>query len=171
VLAVGDDISRDYETLLAASVGLSREVRIRSRVIREDRQAFPAVTVESRRLTAREYQALLAGAVIVVLPLHPSVHAGGISTLLEAMSSGKPVIVSASPGLADYVEDGITCRVVPPGDPAALRSAIDALVADPAERRRLGANARRFAVESCSRAANAAQLAEAFMRLDRMPAD
>jgi hypothetical protein len=171
VLAVGDDVSRDYPTLLAASVGLTREVRIRSRVIREDRQAFTAVAVVSSRLTARDYQALIAGAVLVVLPLHPSVHAGGISTLLEAMSSGKPVIASASPGLADYVEDGVTCRLVPPGDPAALRRAIDALLADPAERRRLGVNARRFAVESCSRAANAAQLAEAFARLERMPAD
>jgi hypothetical protein len=45
------------------------------------------------------------------------------------------------------------------------------LLADPAERRRLGVNARRFAVGSCSRAANAAQLAEAFARLDWMSAD
>jgi glycosyltransferase involved in cell wall biosynthesis len=171
VLAVGDDVSRDYPTLLTASAGLTQEVRIRSRVIRENRQDHPAVTVVSGRLTPDEYRALIAGAVLVVLPLYKSVHAGGISTLLEAMSSGKPVIVSASPGLADYVEDGVTCRVVPPGDPAALRQAIDALLGDVAERRRLGANARRFTVESCSRAANAAQLAEVFARLDRMPVD
>jgi glycosyltransferase involved in cell wall biosynthesis len=146
-------------------------VKIRSRVVQENRQGYPAVTVVSSRLTGREYQALIAGAVLMVLPLQPSVHAGGISTLLEAMSSGKPVIVSTSPGLADYAEDGVNCRVVPSGDPVALRQAIDALLADDAERGRLGANARRFAVGSCSRAANAAQLAEAFARLDRMPSD
>ena len=76
----------------------SIETGLKTRGDHEDRQAFPAVTVVSGRLTGRDYRTLIAGAVLVVLPLRASVHAGGVSTLLEAMSSGKPVIASASAG-------------------------------------------------------------------------
>nr|WP_294522937.1 glycosyltransferase [uncultured Rhodopila sp.] len=162
VLAVGDDVSRDYPTLLRAVAGLTRAVVIRSRKLVEDRQAFPGVTVLAETLTTRAYRDLVAGAALVVIPLHPSIHAGGISTLLEAMASGKAVIVSDSPGLRDYVQDGTTCRLVGANDPAGLRQAIDSLLADTAERRRLGAAARQYAAASCSPRAEAAQLAAAF---------
>nr|WP_294507877.1 glycosyltransferase family 4 protein [uncultured Rhodopila sp.] len=162
VLAVGDDVSRDYPTLLRAVAGLTRKVVIRSRNLMEDRLALPGVTVLTEPLTTRLYRDLVAGAALVVIPLHPSIHAGGISTLLEAMASGKAVIVSDSPGLRDYLQDGTTCLVVPPGDPARLREAIDLLLTDAAVRRRLGAASRRFVVASCSPRAEAAQLAAAF---------
>ena len=165
ILAVGDDISRDYATLLKASVGLSREVIIRTHEVFEDKGAVSNVTVMRSRLVTRDYRELIAGAVFVVLPLHPSTHAGGITTLLEAMSSGKAVIVTASPGLADYLQDGKTCRVVRPCDPDALRRAIDDLLADALARRRLGADARRFVVENCSAASDAARFASVLDRL------
>lgn len=108
---------------------------------------------------------MIAGAVLVVLPLHPSTHAGGITTLLEAMSSGRAVVVSNSPGLGDYLQDGKTCYVVPPGDPVALRKAIERLLADHVLRKTLGANARRFVVENCSAQAEAIRFAKALGRL------
>ena len=108
---------------------------------------------------------MIAGAVLVVLPLHPSTHAGGITTLLEAMSSGRAVVVSNSPGLGDYLQDGKTCYVVPPGDPVALRKAIERLLADHVLRKTLGANARRFVVENCSPQAEAIRFTKALGRL------
>ena len=54
----------------------------------------------------------------------------------------KPVIVSRTRGLADYVVDGETGRFVDVGDVAALR-AVDALaVGERLRAERLGANAR-----------------------------
>ncbi len=150
VLAIGDDISRDYLTLLQASSTLPQEVVIRSRKIAEDRLAYPNVRIVSDALSEISYRDLIAGALLVVVPLHPSVHAGGVSTLLEAMATGKAVVVTRSDGLADYVEDGKTCRLVPPGDAAALGAAIAALAEDAGERQVLGAGARRFIVECCS---------------------
>ncbi len=44
--------------------------------------------------------------------------------LLEAMSCGAPVVASAIGGLAENVMDGITGRLVPPGDAVALARAI-----------------------------------------------
>ena len=157
VLAVGDDASRDYPTFLAACAGLRHRVMIRSRLVVAD-PAMPHVGIVSHSLSTRAYRDLIAGALCVVLPLRPSIHAGGVSTLLEAMSSAKAVIVSRTEGLADYVADGQTCRLVPPGDVDALRAAIAALALDGAERRRLGAAARAFVVAECSPEAVAGRL-------------
>ncbi len=166
VLAVGDDYSRDYATLQRASTRIGRAVVIRSRAVAEDRAAYPRVSVMGAELDGQGYRDLLAGACVVVLPLSASIHAGGVSTLLEAMSSAKAVVVSATPGLADYVRDGTNCRVVPAGDAEALARAVGALLADPAERVRLGTQAREFVERSCSPQANAAQLEAAIRALD-----
>ena len=63
-------------------------------------------------------------------------------TSLEAMACGVPVVVSNAGSLPEIVTAGETGYIVPPGDPAALREIIDRLLADSAERNRLGANAR-----------------------------
>jgi glycosyltransferase involved in cell wall biosynthesis len=56
----------------------------------------------------------------------------------EAMAYGRPVVASAVGGLRDAVEDGVTGLLVSPGDPVALRAAIERLLADANLRRRLG---------------------------------
>jgi glycosyltransferase involved in cell wall biosynthesis len=65
----------------------------------------------------------------------------GISAL-EAMARGKPVVASRSGGYADLVVDGETGRLVPPGDPAALRNAIAGLLSDAGAREAMGRAAR-----------------------------
>jgi glycosyltransferase involved in cell wall biosynthesis len=49
----------------------------------------------------------------------------------EAMYLRRPVVVTDIGGLREMVEDGVTGRVVPPGDPDALARAILALLDDP----------------------------------------
>jgi glycosyltransferase involved in cell wall biosynthesis len=83
-----------------------------------------------------------ARAAVVAVPLVPTDFQAGVTTILEAMSMARPVVVSATAGQRDIVEDGVTGVMVPPGDAAALREAIERLMASPAERARLGANAR-----------------------------
>ena len=68
----------------------------------------------------------------------------------EAMAYGRPVVASAVGGLLDAVEDGVTGLHVPQRDPAALRTAIETLLADADLRRRLGAAAREAARERFS---------------------
>jgi glycosyltransferase involved in cell wall biosynthesis len=107
-------------------------------------------------LTLREWYARAA---VVAVPLVPTDFQAGITTLLEAMSMGKAVVVSRTAGQRDVIEDGVTGVMVPPGDAGAMREAIARLLADPAERARLGANARAAVEERFSLDVYAASLA------------
>jgi glycosyltransferase involved in cell wall biosynthesis len=50
----------------------------------------------------------------------------------EAMSQGTPVIACRDEGPADYIQDGVSGWLVPPGDPDALATVIAAALDDPA---------------------------------------
>ncbi len=80
----------------------------------------------------------------------------------EAMAYGRPVVASAVGGLLDAVEDGVTGVLVPPGDVRALREAVERLLADPGERRRLGVAARQRARERFSFDVSTATLVAAY---------
>ena len=60
----------------------------------------------------------------------------------EAMAHGRPVVAARVGGLRDAVEERVTGLLVPPGDSAALRGAIERLLGDETLRQRLGAAAR-----------------------------
>ncbi len=65
--------------------------------------------------------------------------------VIEAMSMGRPVIVSRIAGLVDAVNDGENGFLVPPGDADALSKSIQRLVEDPILREQLGNGALRRA--------------------------
>lgn len=72
---------------------------------------------------------------IVVLP---SFAEGVPVMLMEAMAAQLPVIATRVAGTAELVEDGVSGRLVPPGDAETLAAAIEALAADPDLRQRMG---------------------------------
>jgi glycosyltransferase involved in cell wall biosynthesis len=57
--------------------------------------------------------------------------------LLEAMAAGTPVVATAVGGVSEVLDDGRAGRLVAYGDPAALGSALRALVEDPDTTRRM----------------------------------
>ena len=57
---------------------------------------------------------------------------------IEAMAHGLPVVAAAHGGLVEIVTDGETGRLVPPGDAAALATALETLSDSPALRQRWG---------------------------------
>lgn len=72
----------------------------------------------------------------------PSLWEGFGIVALEAMRAGKPVVASRVGGLSDVVVDGETGRLVPPGDPAALASALLGVLNEPREAGRMGETGR-----------------------------
>jgi glycosyltransferase involved in cell wall biosynthesis len=66
---------------------------------------------------------------------------------LEAMERGRPVIAAAIGGLGELVQDGVTGRLVEPGDAEPLRRAIVELAGDAELARRMGAAGRARALE------------------------
>ena len=95
----------------------------------------------------KELGELLAGAAVVACP---SRREGFGLVCAEAMAYGRPVVASSVGGLLDLVRDGETGLLVPPGDPAALRVALERLLDDSALRTRLGAAGRAHVAELCA---------------------
>lgn len=81
----------------------------------------------------------LAGAALFVQPSHAE---GLPMALLEAMGWGLPVVATPVGAVPQVVEDGVTGRLVPVGDPAVLAAAVADLLSDPAAAADLGAAAR-----------------------------
>ena len=86
-----------------------------------------------------ELLGLYARASVVACPSHRE---GFGVVCAEAMAHGRPVVAGAVGGLLDLVVDGQTGLLVPPRDAAALRVALERLLADAPLRRRLGAAGR-----------------------------
>ena len=139
---------RDYDTLLKACEGLSVRVRVAagspwiSSELRPG-SALPA-WADWRRYDRFALRDLYARSAIAVVPLLENDYQTGISTILEMMAMGKALIVTRTRGQTDTIVDGETGLYVPPGDPAALRAAIELLRRAPEEAARLGRNARRY---------------------------
>ncbi len=143
ILSVGNDPARDFTGLISAHRGLPQPLVLKTRNLAPDLVPL-GVTAIPQRISYLALRQLYRDALMVVVPLRPSLHAGGVTGILEAAAMGKPAIVSDIEAIRDFVLPGETALMVPPGDTAALRRAIERLAADPALRARLGAAARRF---------------------------
>lgn len=76
------------------------------------------------------------------LVLHTSLANEGLPrVILEAMSLGRPMIVSSAGSNVEMIEDGVSGYLVPPGDPGALADRIDAVLDDPGEMAEVGRRA------------------------------
>jgi glycosyltransferase involved in cell wall biosynthesis len=110
--------------------------------------------------------AALAAADVVAVPsvVDSAGNVDGLpNTLLEALAAGRAVVASRVAGIPDVVVDGQNGLLVPEKDPLALAAALRRLVEDPQTRARLGAAARRTAVDRLSWAAAAAAFEECYV--------
>lgn len=86
----------------------------------------------------------LAAAHVVVLP---SWREGLPTSLMEAMSVGRPLVATDVPGCRSVVEEGENGFLVPAHDPAALASAMERFIVNPGLIAIMGGKSRRQAVE------------------------
>ena len=88
----------------------------------------------------------MSDATLMVMPcvVTPEGNSDGIpNVLMEAMATGLPVVSTRVSGIPELVEDGISGRLVAPGDAAALASAVAELFDDPVLRERFAIAGRR----------------------------
>lgn len=147
VLAIGRDRGRDHQTLVEGMRRSDARLRLFApEGLVDERTLPPNVELTTERIDHPTYRQILARAKVVAVtttaPLYPS----GQTVVLEAMAMAKPLVVTDSAAIRDYVTPGVEGLLVPAGDPAAVASAIDELLADGDRRLRLG-RAGREAVE------------------------
>lgn len=87
------------------------------------------------------------------------------TAFVEAGAMGLPAVATRVGGVPEVVKDGETGLLVPPHDGAALAAAIVRLLADPAYRQQIGANAAEFVRRRFSREAMARDMECLYRRL------
>jgi len=155
LLAIGNDDGRDYETLLKA-IG-HHPLRLHTARPLND-TALPPNVIRTKgdwsgqALSDLDLRDLYRESRFVVIPLYESTQPQGQSVTLQAMACGKAVILSETKGLwsRQLMRHLENCYLIPPGDIAALRKAIDRLQGDASLRARLGAAARRSVEQNFS---------------------
>jgi hypothetical protein len=153
VLAIGQDLNRDFD-LLARAPGANPTLIITRNAVRVPPDAShirisPGGYSDPHSATDKDLRRLYNEATVVVVPLKDVYQPSGQSVTLQAMSCGRPIILSKTRGIwaPDLMIDGKNCILVPPDDAAALGAAIGRIRSDSTLARELGHAARETAVE------------------------
>ena len=144
----GGNGDRDYETFVEAV----REVNCPCLIACTDDQRFKNIVLPPhvRRVKPdpQEFRQLIASSRMVVLPMAGGlIHSGGQQTFLNAMTLGKPVIVTDVEGGKSYINHGITGMLTTPGDAAELRNAVKYLLENDLAAHEMGQRAMQAAKE------------------------
>jgi PEP-CTERM/exosortase A-associated glycosyltransferase len=153
LLIVGAGEDRDRIASLAARLG--DDIAVLPPVPHDAVQDFYAAAdvVVYPRLSTRATE--------LVTPLKP----------MEAMAMAKAIVASDVGGLREILSDGVTARLVAPGSPDALAGAVQGLLGDEGERRRLGQTARRTVLDRFDWTIVARRYVELYRGLSRLPAE
>ena len=150
VVSAGEDRMRDHALLVEAVARTRDEV---PGVHLELASSLPLeagadlVTVHRRRLDG-EMRGLYRRSTVVAVALRPTMLGSGLTVVLEAMASGRAVVVTDNPGIDEYVRHGETGLLVPPADPDAFADALRELLADPERAREMGRRGREAVLRS-----------------------
>ncbi len=170
---------RDYWTLVRATEGLGVDLVVAASSLWSTTGSELADVplpswVHVRSFGYADLRDAYAGAAVVACPLVETDFPAGTTSVVEAMSMGRPVVLTRAEGTGDYVTDrrrelrrgplrstsagyatryasksaqGQTGFLVPPSDPQELRSVLQWVLTHPVEAEAIGARARAVAEE------------------------
>lgn len=142
ILAIGQDLGRDYATLFRAVRGTELRVELVCKPINIRGLDIPANVTWRGTVSHTEYADLLRRANVVVVPTHDLMYPTGSSVALEAAASGAAVVVTDTPAMRSLFTHGETALMVGVGDDESMRRTLSEVSANDALRRELGARAR-----------------------------
>jgi glycosyltransferase involved in cell wall biosynthesis len=130
VVSVGGDRDRDTKTLFEALTLVRSAVPEAEVVVQAKTTMAPpdGVTVVER-FSHLELRDLYRRMSVMVIATRPNVHVSGLTVSLESMATARPVVITGTPGMTDYLPDGEMGAVVD-GAPALADAAV-ALLRDP----------------------------------------
>jgi glycosyltransferase involved in cell wall biosynthesis len=171
IMSIGEPRSRDYGSLFEAVRGLPLTLEVAGFghwYAREKDSSVNGAIPENVRMLKHLPQSELrdqyASSQFVVIPVHDLVYSAGATASMEAGSMGRAVVAFHSRGISDYILDGETGILVEPGDVKAMREAIQFLLANPKEAKRLGENARQRIIEELNLETYVKNIAEVLMQ-------
>lgn len=154
IMSIGEPRSRDYASLFEVVRGLPVTLEVAGFghwYARKKRspteESIPENVLMLRHLMHKELRDQYASSQFVVIPLQDLVYSAGATASMEAGSMARAVIAFRSRGISDYIIHGETGLLVEPGNICAMREAIQFLLANPKEAKRLGENARQRILE------------------------
>jgi glycosyltransferase involved in cell wall biosynthesis len=146
LIVVGDGPQRNYLTSLCEELGISSNVSF---------LGFQPYNMVPRYLS-------IAGVLIAPFSSMGSRIAGCPLKIMEYMSVGRPIVSTSLEWVTEILENDKTALLVPQTDPRSLAEPVVRLLEDKVLAERLGANARKKAVEELSWAQVAARYREVY---------
>jgi len=92
-------------------------------------------------ISQEEHNRYLESAAVYVISLHERFISCGQVRVMHAIRAGVPIVATNVVGLDGYLSNNETALLVDPGDPLAMREAVEHLLAHPDDRRRLAMRA------------------------------
>lgn len=133
---------RDYPTLAAAAAQAGCPLTIICNELAALGGVAPSATVDVLAdCFGMDYLARLLQAAVVVVPLRVQDISAGQMVLIQAMALARPLIVTRTPTIECYLQDGVNALLVPRGDVTAMAVAIKRLIDDPSAAFALGQRA------------------------------
>ena len=148
VLSIGNDLNRDYTTLVKAWKNDFPLLKIiTNQKIITDQKNIEIIFGDwhSSILSDREIRQLIINSLFVVLPIKETIQPSGQSVSLQSMSCAKTVVITNFSGLwnRNIMKHNETCLLAgKPGDSKKLEEVIRNLIVDKPKLKKIGINAR-----------------------------
>lgn len=168
VASLGIDRDRDRSTLIQAFELVLRERADAELVVQGELPSgtFRHANIRTvQRLSHAEVRTLYRDAAVVAVPTRPNLHVSGMTVALEAMATGRPVVMSRTAGMDSYVPDFQAGKLVDPGNPDQLAAGILEYLDDPESRDAAG----RFGLEHVHSRHTSQQMVEAISAIIEGP--
>ena len=147
ILSVGNDINRDYQTLINACGDYPLKIVSKSKwlqKINKNNIEIISGSLHKPALSDEQLRELYWRAKFIIIPIKDVWQPSGQSVALQAMACGKTVVISNFKGLWDrkVFSDRNNCLLVKPGDAKMLRNTVASVYDAHNECQEIGNNAR-----------------------------